>query len=375
MPICGRTTTASLAEYPGVEDIADSFLPGKRELKLQLTSKGRTLGLTLSDLARQVRSGFYGEEVQRIQRGRDDIRVMVRYPESERRSLADIESMRIRTASGTEVPFATVASVEEGRGYATINRTNRRRVVTVTAAIDETAANPNEINQDVRRQILPNLQHDYPGLTFDFEGEQREQSKAMSSMGFNFLVAQFAIFALLAIPFRSYSQPLIIMSAIPFGLIGAVAGHVIMGLNLTLLSMFGMVALTGVVVNDSLILIDLINRQRKEGIPVERAIPAAGLRRFRPIMLTTATTFLGLAPMIFEGSPQAKFLVPMAVSLGFGIVFATIVTLVLVPALYNILHDAQTWLAGLVSRSEPEDREPSVEPEPAVREELPGAAG
>jgi len=328
-----------VAEYPGTKDIADSFLPGKKELRLQLTPEGRTLGLTLADLARQVRAGFYGVEVQRIQRGRDDIRVMVRYPEAERRSLGDVDQMRVRLPDGSEAPFHTVAAVEEGRGYAVINRTDRRRVVTVAADVDEAQANANEINADLRRTVLPQLVRDFPGLTFDFEGEQREQQDSLQSMGTNGAIALVAIYALLAIPFRSYSQPLIIMSAIPFGLIGAVAGHMLMGLTLSIMSMFGMVALTGVVVNDSLILIDLINRERAGGASLSRAVIESGVRRFRPIMLTTATTFLGLTPMIFETSMQAQFLKPMAVSLAFGIVFATAITLVLVPALYRILED------------------------------------
>ena len=335
-----------IAEYPGTKDVADSFLPGKKELKLTLTPEGRAVGLTLSDLARQVRAGFYGQEVQRVQRGRDDVRVMVRYPEAERRSMGDIERMRVRLPDGSEVPFATVASIEEGRGYAVINRTDRRRVVTVTADVDEAQANANEINADLRTEVMPVLASEYPGLTYDFEGEQREQQDAMSSMARNFLVAQIAIFAILAIPFKSYTQPLIIMSAIPFGLVGAVLGHLIMGLNLTLLSVMGMIALTGVVVNDSLILIDLINRLKAEGLPVGEAIRNAGVRRFRPIMLTTATTFLGLSPMIFETSMQAKFLIPMAVSLGYGIVFATAITLILVPSLYQILEDFTALLGG-----------------------------
>jgi len=328
-----------IAEYPGTKDVADSFLPGKKELKLTLTPEGRAAGLTLSDLARQVRAGFYGREVQRVQRGRDDIRVMVRYPEEERQSRGDIDAARIRLPDGSEVPFATVAAVEEGRGYAVINRTDRRRVVTVTADVEEGVANANEISADLRKNVLPRLAVDFPGLSFDFEGEQREQQESLGSMKVNFLVAQLAIFALLAIPFKSYTQPLIIMSAIPFGLVGAVFGHMVMGLNMTMLSLFGMVALTGVVVNDSLILIDLINRRRAEGGTVDQAIRESGERRFRPIMLTTATTFLGLTPMIFETSMQAKFLIPMAVSLGYGIVFATAITLILIPTLYRILED------------------------------------
>ena len=336
-----------IAEYPGTKDVADSFLPGKKELKLTLTPEGRAVGLTLSDLARQVRAGFYGQEVQRVQRGRDDVRVMVRYPEAERKSMGDIERMRVRLPDGSEVPFATVASVEEGRGYAVIDRADRRRVVTVSADVDEAVANANEINADLRVEVLPNLASEYTGLTYDFEGEQREQRDAMTSMARNFIVAQIAIFAILAIPFRSYIQPAIIMSAIPFGLIGAAIGHLIMGLNLTLLSVMGMIALTGVVVNDSLILIDLINRLRARGKSVDVAIREAGMRRFRPIMLTTATTFLGLSPMIFETSMQAKFLIPMAVSLGYGIVFAPAITLILVPSLYRILED----LKGLLGSS------------------------
>ncbi len=336
----------AVAEYPGVKDVDNSFLVGKKELKLALTTEGRTLGLTLSDLGRQVRAGFYGEEAQRIQRGRDDVRVMVRYPESERRSLADIENMRIRLPSGAEAPFSTVAQVTEGRGYATIDRVDRRRVVTVTADVDADVGNANDINRELRTTILPGLVRDFPGLVFDFEGEQRNQQESLGSLKTNFLVAQLAIFALLAIPFRSYLQPLIVMSAIPFGLVGAILGHVIMGYDLSLLSLFGMVALTGVVVNDSLIMVDLVNRERARGIQLDQAIRDAGTRRFRPIMLTTATTFLGLTPMILETSLQAKFLIPMAISLAFGIVFATAITLILVPNLYRILEDFRA-LVGL----------------------------
>jgi multidrug efflux pump subunit AcrB len=334
----------AVSGYPGVKDVGNSFLLGKRELELQLTVEGRTLGLTLSDLGRQVRAAFYGEEAQRIQRGRDDVRVMVRYPESDRKSLADIENMRIRLPNGAEAPFTTVARVTEGRSYATINRTDRRRVVTVTADVDAAVANANEINQELRTSVLPGLVRDFPGLVFSFEGEQRNQQESMGSLKTNFIVAQLAIFALLAIPFRSYLQPLIVMSAIPFGLVGAVVGHVIMGYDLSLLSVFGMVALTGVVVNDSLIMVDLINRERARNISLDQAIRDSGTRRFRPIMLTTATTFLGLSPMILETSLQARFLIPMAISLGFGIVFATTITLILVPVLYRILADLRLFL-------------------------------
>ncbi len=333
---------AILAEYPGVKDISDSFLTGKREIRLELTPEGRAMGFTLADLARQARQGFYGEEAQRIQRGRDDVRVMVRYPEGERQSLEDIRSMRIRLPDGTEVPFATVATVREGRGYAAINRTDRRRVVSVTADVEEEIANADTINQDLEDLVIPQLQAEFPGLLGTFEGQERERSESMASLGRNFLIAQLVIFALLAILFRSYVQPLIVMSAIPFGIIGAVAGHLLLGLDLSLLSFFGIVALTGVVVNDSLIMIDLINRERSAGVPIREVIMNSGKRRFRPILLTTLTTFFGLTPMILERSLQAKFLIPMAVSLGFGVLFATGITLILVPVLYAILEDVKT---------------------------------
>ncbi len=328
-----------IASFPGTTEIADSFVPGKLELELGLTTTGRALGLELADLAQQVRAGFYGEEVQRVQRGRNDLRVMVRYPAAERRSLGDVERMRIRLANGTEVPFSTVATVTRGRGFSSISRVDRRRVVTVTADVVEALASPNEVNDALVATVMPELVASYPGLVFDFEGEQREQKESLGSLGRNFVVALLVMFALLAIPFRSYTQPLVVMSVIPFGFVGAVAGHWIMGQKLSLLSFFGIVALTGVVVNDSLIMIDLINRERRAGIPIEVAIRDAGQRRFRPILLTTLTTFLGLSPMIFETSMQAQFLIPMAISLGFGILFATAITLLLVPVIYRILED------------------------------------
>jgi multidrug efflux pump subunit AcrB len=335
-----------LAEYAGVSDISDSFEPGKAELKLDLKDEGRTLGLTLSDLARQVRQGFYGEEVQRIQRGRDDIRVMVRYPENERKSLADVENMRIRLPDGTEIPFETVAQVEHGRGFATIRRVDRRRVVSVSADVDEGAANAGQINNDLLADVLPGLKRQYPGLQFRFGGERRERNESLGSLRINFVIALMAIYALLAVQFKSYAQPIIVMSAIPFGIVGATFGHLLMGFNLSILSLFGIVALSGVVVNDSLIMIDLINRERKSGIELKQVVRDCATRRFRPIMLTTLTTFLGLAPMLLERSLQARFLIPMAISLAFGVMFATCITLLLVPALYMILEDIKGLFLG-----------------------------
>jgi multidrug efflux pump subunit AcrB len=335
-----------LKGYDGVEDIEDSFEPGKTELKLSLNETGRTLGLTLSDLARQVRQGFYGEEAQRIQRGRDDIRVMVRYPESERRSLANIEDMRIRLHDGTEIPFRTIAEVKYGRGYANIKRVDRRRVVNVSADVDEDAASTTEINRELYSQVLPGLKRQYPGLQYRPAGERRERNESLGSLRINFAIAMLAIYGLLAVQFRSYAQPAIVMSAIPFGIVGATIGHLLLGFNLSILSLFGIVALSGVVVNDSLIMIDLINRERKSGIALSQVIRNCATRRFRPIMLTTLTTFLGLAPMMLERSLQARFLIPMAVSLAFGVMFATLITLFLVPSLYMILEDIKTRVFG-----------------------------
>ena len=338
---------SKLAEYPGVLDIADSFRPGKKEVKLALTEEARLLGLTMSDLARQARQAFYGEEAQRIQRGRDDVKVMVRYPESERRSLNNLETMRIRTPEGSEVPFSVAAQTELGRGYAAINRTDRQRIVNVTADVDRNRANANEILADVTSQVLPAIVADHPRIRYSLEGEQREQQETVSGLMRSFGVALIVIFGLLAIPFRSYLQPLIIMAVIPFGFVGAIWGHIIMGLDLTILSLFGLVALSGVVINDSLVLVDFINRRRAAGNSLEEAIREAGVARFRPIILTSLTTFGGLTPLLFETSLQAQFLIPMATSLGFGVIFGTFVILLLVPVTYAILEDVKYVVARL----------------------------
>ena len=343
---------ARLRQYRGVSDIEDSFLLGKQQVGLSLKDEGRTLGLTLEDLARQVRNAFYGAEAQRIQRGRDDVRVMIRYPQSERHSLADIETMRLRLSDNTEVPFRVVAKVNKGRGYARIERTDRRRIVKVTASVNENLSDvsADSINKDLFNVVLPKLQQENPGLLFRAEGEQAEQMVSMRSLWMHSILALLGIFALLGVQFRSYIQPLIVMTAIPFGLIGAVVGHVIMGLNLQFLSLFGVVALTGVVVNDSLIMIDLINRRREEtSETLFDIVMSSGVRRFRPIFLTTLTTFLGLTPMLLETSLQAKFLIPMAVSLAFGVLFATAITLIFIPTLYMVLEDIRSGVTGLVA--------------------------
>ena len=335
---------AEIARYPGTGNIQDSFQEGKLEMKLGLKAQARTLGMTLGDLGRQVRQGFYGDQALRFQRGSDDVRVMVRYPADERRSLDDVRHMRVRTPDGAEVPFTEVATVDIGHGYASIQRTDGQRVVTVSASVDEEVANAGEINGDLDQRFLPQLLADYPGLRYSYEGEEREQTESMESLGINYVIALFVIYMLLAVPFKSYSQPFVIMSAIPFGIIGAVWGHVIMGIDLALLSMFGIVALSGVVVNDSLVLLSFYNQLVAQGVNRTQALVDAGSQRFRPILLTSLTTFFGLLPMILEKSVQAQFLIPMAVSLAFGVLFATGIILIGVPVFMQILNIIYNWL-------------------------------
>ncbi|HKI51775.1 MAG TPA: efflux RND transporter permease subunit [Geothermobacteraceae bacterium] len=331
----------ALAGYPGVGDVTDNYSLGKQELKLRLTPAARTLGISEQELGRQLRAAFYGSEALRLQRGRNELKVLVRYPEADRQHQWSLETMRIRTPGGGELPLLQAATIEPGRGYSQINRSDRKRVINVTASVDSKRANTQEILAQLKAGLLQDLTHDYPGLTFNMEGEQKEQAESLDTMKRGFLLALFAIFALLAIPLRSYSQPLLIMAAIPFGIVGALLGHLIMGYNLSILSMFGIVALAGVVVNDSLLLIDYANFIRRGGEELMPTLLQAGQRRFRPILLTSLTTFGGLMPMILETSVQAQFLIPMAISLGFGIMFATGITLLLIPALYLILEDVR----------------------------------
>ena len=339
-----------LRAYDGVYGITDSFRAGKREMRLGLEPAAETLGVTLEALGRQVRQAFYGEEAQRIQRGRDDIRVMVRYPADQRRSLGDLENMRIRTPDGGEVPFAQVASVDPGRGFAAIKRVDRNRAVNVTASVDEAVTSGGAVIADLRARLLPEILPRYPGVRYVFEGVQAEQEEATAGLQTGFLIALLVIYALLAIPLKSYIQPLIIMSAIPFGLVGAVWGHAIMGLDVTLMSMFGLVALAGVVVNDSLVMVTFINRKRELHAELAVAIREAGAARFRPILLTSLTTFFGLAPLMAVDSFDAMLVVPMAVSLAFGVIFATFITLVLVPTAYLIIEDVKRLPRRLLAR-------------------------
>lgn len=330
---------ATLATYPGVTDIADSFRAGKKEIKLKIHPEAEALGLTQLDLARQVRQAFYGEEAQRIQRGRDDVRVMVRYPAEERRALGDLENMRIRTPDGSEVAFGTVARADLGRGFASIRRSDRQRVVNVTTDVNRKITTETAIVAALESGPLPALLADYPGLSYRLEGTQREQQRVFGSLGRSFVIALFAIYALLAIPLRSYTQPLLIMSVIPFGFVGAIAGHLLFGRDMAMMSVTGLVAASGVVVNASLVLVHYVNQRRSEGVELEQAVRESAVARFRPIFLTSATTFLGLAPLMSARSMQAQFLIPMAISLAFGVLVAAGITLFVVPSGYLILED------------------------------------
>lgn len=341
-----------LTRYPGLRDVTDTARAGKQELRMGIKPEATLLGLSQRDLGRQVRQAFYGEEVQRIQRGRHDVRVMLRYPQENRRSIDDLDSMWIRTAAGDEVPFRSVADVEQGRGFSTIQRVDRQRVVNVRAAVGA-GATPNEVVADVEATILPEILQAHPGVTYRLAGMLGEQQDSLTGLGQGFGLALLLIYTLLAIPLKSYVQPLIIMAAIPFGLVGAYWGHVIMGFPLTLVSLFGLVALAGVVVNDSLLMIDFINRKRRVHGEVEAAAREAGVARFRPILLTSLTTFGGLVPVLISQDLETQSLVPMAISLAFGVIFATVITLVLVPAAYVIIEDVR-WL--LVGSSEEDDR-------------------
>ncbi len=328
-----------LAKYSGVFDIKDTFSGGKQEVQLAIKPEAEVLGLTLSDLALQVRQGFYGAEAQRIQRGKDEVRVMVRYPKEERRSLGDLENMRVRTPTGEEVPFSSVAEATMARGFSRITRIDRKRVVNIRADVDKETREPQEVIEEVSDEYMPALLAKYPGVTYALEGESRDAAESMAGLMQGFYLALIIIYALMAVPLRSYVKPIIIMMVIPFGIVGAIVGHMIMGLPMSILSLCGIIALSGVVVNDSLVMVDFITRRENEGMPRFEAIRSAGIRRFRPIILTSLTTFLGLTPMLLERSLQARFLIPMAVSLAFGILFATVITLVLIPSLYLVLDD------------------------------------
>ena len=337
-----------LTQYPGISDIEDTFEGGKEEIQLSPKPEARQLGITLSDIAQQVRIAYLGSEVQSIQRNRDEVKVYVRYPKAERESLSQLEHLSIRTPTGESIPLASVADFNVGRGYAQIRRVDRQRTLNVRADVDKQSANIEGIKSDLS-DLAVTLERQYPDISISLEGEAREQRESFASLKVGLIFVLLVIYTLLAIPFKSYVQPLMVMVVIPFGVVGGVLGHIIMGMSLSIMSYMGMLALCGVVVNDSLVLVDWVNRQRQRGVDLFDAVRQAGVARFRAVILTSLTTFFGLLPLIFESSTQAQFLIPMAVSLGYGILFATAVTLVLIPVNYLVLEDMRALVRRMMA--------------------------
>jgi multidrug efflux pump subunit AcrB len=339
-----------LSEYGGVIDVRDDSRPGKWEFQIKVKEKAKSLGVSLGQLAETVRSSYYGEEVMRLQRGRHEVKLMVRYPEDERGSLASFEEIRVRTTDGTEYPLTELADVTVKRGYSEINRIDQKRSVTVTAGIKEREANASEIVADMQGDFVAQLNQDFPHVSVRWEGQQEQTNESVQSLFVGFGIALMSMYVLLTVEFRSYVQPLLIMFIIPFGVIGAIWGHYIMGLPITMFTLFGLVALTGVVVNDSIVLIDFINLRVREGIEISQALLDAGRRRFRPVMLTSVTTIAGLMPLLSETSFQAQFLIPLAATLVFGLLVATGLVLILIPTLYWL----PIWLVhGISHRDQP----------------------
>ena len=339
LTLAGAALAEKLGEYNGVFDIYNSQGAGSREILIGLKPNASQLGISLGDIARQVRQAFYGEEVQRLQRGADTLKVMVRYPIEERSSIATLENMHIRTASGQVIAIGEVADIRLGLGLTAITRIDRERTVTITADVDASKAQSGAVIEDLTTQFIPQLLARYSGVKFGLGGASEEEQTLMNRMILGFVASLFLIYGLLAVPLKSYVQPLVIMAVIPFGFIGALVGHVIFDVSISMLSIFGLIALAGVVVNDSLILVEFVNRGRADELSIDEALAGAGRQRFRAILLTTMTTFVGLLPMLFETSLQAQFVIPMALSLSFGIVFATAITLVLIPCLYRVIYD------------------------------------
>jgi len=338
----------TLRGLAGVSDIEDTFEDGKEEIRIRVLPAAEQLGITLADIARQVRTAFLGAELGSVQRERDEVRVVVRYPKLERGSIASLERLRVRTAAGVEVPLASVATLERGRGFSSIRRVDRRRTVNIRADVDKEGSDVEAIKTRLEA-LAAELEASYPDVAIGLEGEAREQRESFGSLRVGLAFVLLVVYTLLAIPFRSYVQPLMVMVVIPFGIVGGVLGHVIMGMPLSIMSYMGMLALCGVVVNDSLVLVDWVNRQRRAGVELLEAVRASGVARFRAVILTSLTTFFGLVPLIVEDSTQAQFLIPMAVSLGFGILFATAVTLVLVPVNYLVLEDLRVLFGRLLA--------------------------
>ncbi|MGB1815823.1 MAG: efflux RND transporter permease subunit, partial [Rubripirellula sp.] len=330
-----------LASYNGVYDIKDDSVPGKLEYRFRIKPEAFGMGVRTADLAETVRAAYYGEEVMRVQRGRHEVKIMVTYPRADRRSLANFDEVRVRLSDGLERPITELAEIDVVRAYSELNRIDQARSITVSSNLDEEIGNAEEIVADLQANFLPDLLMRYPSLRIRWEGQQERRAESFGSLFSGFFAALLAMFVLLAVEFKSAVQPLLVMLIIPFGALGAVIGHVIMGLPLTLFSFYGIIALTGIVVNDSIVLIDFINSRVRAGMPINQALAESGLRRFRPVLLTTITTIGGLFPILLETSIQAQILIPMATSIAFGELFATLIVLYLVPVTYSLY-----WSAG-----------------------------
>ena len=349
-----------LATYGGVYQIQDDFRPGKNEIKLRLKPEARMLGITVAHLAGQIHAGYYGQEAMRLQRGRDDIRVRVRYPADDRNQVAELDRVRIRSPYGFEVPLLSVADIDYGPGFASINRTDGMRRVAVTAEVDSARANANDIVRELRTSYFQQLRNEFPGVELSLQGEQESMRESLVSLYLSYPLALLGILVIIATIFRSYIQPLIIMVTVPFGAVGAVLGHILMGFDLSMMSLFGIVALAGVVVNDAIILIECVNSYIAAGEPFYSAVCKGGARRFRPIFLTTISTVGGLTPLIIEKDFQAQILIPMAISIAAGVAFATLLTLLFVPCLLVVLNDIRRAVVRFATGSWPTPEE--VEP-------------
>jgi multidrug efflux pump subunit AcrB len=361
-----------LSSIAGVFDVSDSLDSGRNEIQLRLKPEAQQFGLTVNDLARQVRSVFFGEEVQRIQRARNEVKVMLRYPKDDRRSLATLDTLRVRTAAGLEIPFARVAEAKVGKSFTSIKRVDRRRALNITADVNKLTNNPTVVREAVR-PFIEKLLADHPHISWSYEGEARSERESQAALLLSSLLVLFGLYGLMAIPFKSYTQPFIVLLVIPFGVVGATLGHVFHSMPLSLMSLCGILACSGVIVNDTLVLVDRINELRDETGDTTHAATEGGASRFRAIFLTQITTFVGLMPLIFNFGPlvdhsppgikqalewifgdnrsaqatSAQFLTPMSVAMGYGSLFATLITLYLVPMCYLVLEDLMRFVRRL----------------------------
>lgn len=322
-------------DFAGVFDVADDNTPGKWEFQFRIKEQAMATGVTPSDLGETVRNAFYGAEIMRLQRGRHEVKLMARYPREERRSLAEFNEMEIRTADGARRPINELADVKIARGFSEINRVDQERSITITADVDENQSNAQQIITALQYKYLPEWKQKFPQVSLVWEGQQQQNRESVESLKVGFVVAMIAMFILLVLQFQSYFQPFLIMASIPFGMIGAVWGHAVLGIPITLFSMFGLVALAGVVVNDSIVLVEFINMRVKEGGALRDALVECGRRRFRPVLLTSITTIAGMLPLIAEKSFQAQLLIPMAASLAFGLMASTVLVLFMVPLFFQ----------------------------------------